>query len=80
METYAYTIFDGDPSRSGPCAWPSHEDVEIRGRSLVAIVARITREMRREGRACGAYTAGDRLWARVWDDAGIIVASPMVTL
>lgn len=80
MQTYTYTIYDGDPSRSGPCAWPSHQLVEMRGRSLAAIKARVAQEMTQEGRACGAYASGDRLWANIWDEAGVLVASPTVTL
>lgn len=80
MQTYTYTIFDGDPSASGPCSWPSHEDVEIRGRSLDAIEQRILAEARRAARTCGQYQHSDRLWALIWDADGISVRKAVTTV
>jgi len=33
MNTYTYTIYDGDPLESGPCEWPSHTEIKLRATS-----------------------------------------------
>ena len=80
METYTYTIFDGNPAEGGPTAWPTYTEVEIMARTPANAVRRVEREMRREGRDCGAYERGARLWYLIWDSEGLIIAEGSVTL
>lgn len=67
-----YTIYDGDPDRCGPCAWPSHEDIDLDARDVLAALAEIEGIARQEARDCGQYEAGDRLWLQVWNDDGVV--------
>ena len=81
MNTYTYTIYDGDPTESGPCEWPSHTNIELRATCPRNALRRAFTTARRIGRACGEYSRGDRLWITVWDEAGIIVrGSDSITL
>ena len=65
-----YTIFDGNPATSGPCAWPDHEDVEIDAASVDKAEEAIREIMERNG---GEYDDGDKLWAIIWDDDDTIL-------
>lgn len=76
---FTYTIFDGDPSSSGPCAWPSHSDVEIEGEAEAALEA-VLSVAEIEGSTCGEYAHGDRLWVLLWDADGEIVGDGSVVL
>ncbi len=83
MTAYTYTIFDADPSSSGGCALPGHEDVELESDSVEEAVdaARDALEIV----ACGlstadGYSVGQRLYALVWDANCTVVGSPTYTL
>lgn len=80
MNTYTYTIFDGNPAVSGPCAWPSHDAIEVRATNPGNVLQRALRVARVEGGTSRAYHRGDRLWVEVWDEDGTIVASGSTVL
>lgn len=80
MFEYTYTIFDSNPTTSGPSAWPTHNGVGIRARALDSAEDRIIRLARREARECGAYRQGDRLWYIIWDDGGVIAREGSISL
>lgn len=61
-----YTIFDGNPS-SGPCAWPSHEDLEFTD------MAAAIEDAQKCALECGEYEAEDNLWILVHDDVDTVV-------
>lgn len=71
---YTYTIFDADPSQSGPCAWPSHEDVEVEADSPEEALAEALSEAASTGDMWGEYEPGDVLHVLVWDADGQVVA------
>ncbi len=75
-----YTIFDGNPSESGPCAWPNHEGLPITEDTPDEALQKALAVAEAEGRECGEYAPGDRLWVEVWDEDGINVASGSVAL
>lgn len=61
---YTYTIFDSDPAVAGPCAWPTHEDVEVTG-TLEDVITEATDEAECDGEP------GETLHVLVWDADGI---------
>lgn len=75
--TYTYTIYDADPNMSGSCAWPQAVGIEIdadsddEARDKVCSVLEIEASGLSEA---DGYSAGDRLWADVWDTDGTIIA------
>jgi hypothetical protein len=74
MAHFKYTIFDGDPMVAGPCAWPSHEDVEVESDSPEDVLADALGEAESTGDTCGEYNTGDDLHVIVWDADGQVVA------
>lgn len=72
MPQYTYTIFDGDPAVSGPCQWPSHEDVEVTADDAEGVLA----EARDEAEIHGE--PGDTLWILVRDQDGVIAVSASI--
>lgn len=78
MNTYTYTIFDGDPNTSGPCSWPTHENIQTRGRSPESVARRVLEEARKEARACGEYGTGDALWVTIWQDDQVVLTQRTV--
>lgn len=81
MTTYTYTIYDADSDHHAAPggAWPAHDGLTIRARSVESAVRRIRAIMRREGCSCGQYTSADTLVAYLWDENDVIVASPVET-
>ena len=77
---FRYTIFDGDPSSSGPCAWPGHSEVELVATSSAVALEAALSVADIEGSTCGEYAHGDRLWVLVWDADDELVADGVVTL
>jgi hypothetical protein len=74
---YTYTIFDSDPAVGGPCAWPSHDGVDIEADSDSEALDDVRDALEIE--ACGLsapdYDVGDRLYATVWGDDGVTVGT-----
>ena len=70
MNTYTYTIFDGNPSSNGPCEWPSHTDIEIEAETHEEALDEALAEADIQGSTCGQYSTGDKLWILVWDSEG----------
>jgi hypothetical protein len=56
MTSYTYTIFDAPPS-SGPCAWPSHDDVQIDSESPESALRAALDQAEIHGDSCGATPA-----------------------
>jgi hypothetical protein len=73
MTSYTYTIFDAPPS-SGPCAWPSHDDVQIDSESPESALRAALDQAEIHGDSCGEYEPGHVLHVLVWDESGQIVA------
>jgi hypothetical protein len=76
MTTYTYTVYDGDPATSGPCSWPSHDDIEIEAANDEDALAEVRDivEIAAAGLSIAdGYTVGQRLYATVWDADETIV-------
>lgn len=83
MANYTYTIFDGDPSQSGPCAWAGHEGITIEADNDRDAENQVQVILGEEcAGLCDAdeYRVGDTIHAIVWNDAGRIVATPSYAL
>lgn len=78
MSALTYTVYDGDPASSGPCAWPSHDGVEVEAGSVDALLAMVTPSVIAMAVRCGQYDAGDSLWIVVWDEDGIVLSTSRV--
>lgn len=82
MATYAYSIFDADPSDAEyPLA--EFDSIEVESRDDTTIGAVVARKL--EDAANGlwlddGYEPGDRLWLRAWDFGGVCVASISIEL
>lgn len=74
MATYTYTIFDANPAQSGPSSWPSHEDIEIEADSDDGARELVRAEIESEALGLDApdYSPGDKIWANIWDEDGIV--------
>jgi len=73
---YTYTFFDGNPASSGPCSWPSHEDVELEADDAKEAVRFVRDTLEGECAALAGsddYPEGTSVWAMVWDEAGMVV-------
>jgi hypothetical protein len=74
MATFTYSVFDADPTQSGPCAWPSRENREIEAARAADALTTVIPDVLEEARVCGQYASGDTLWITVWDEDDVIVA------
>lgn len=71
ISRYSYTIFDVTPARGDiNSRWPSATGVVVFAADPESVWAVALARAESEGRACGEYSAGDRLWVTVWDAAG----------
>ena len=77
-KTIEVTVYDANPSQSGPSAWPETYTAKIvDGRISAGCRARIARDARKCG---GEYNKGDRLWLIARDANGINVAEDTIRL
>lgn len=79
MPDFTFTIFDGHPSQNRDRAWPHHRDVSISAASVHDAAVAVEKIVESEGRACGEYSEGTKLWYRIWND-GIIACTDYVVL
>lgn len=70
MSEFTYTIFDGNPSESGDCAWPSHTGIEIEADNVEQAMESAKTVARQVAKECGQYAHGDRVWVMVYEDSG----------
>jgi hypothetical protein len=80
---YTYTIFDADPNQYSNPVWDRHTDSEIWAadddeaeEQVVDIMNSAAIGLSRED----GYSVGDSLYAAIWDDRGMIIAKPIITL
>lgn len=81
--TYTYTIFDADPSTSGPRAWNAHSDIEVEASSDDDAISQVRDILRRAGAgldAADGYEAGQQIFALVWTSDGGVVEKLAYTL
>lgn len=83
MTTYTYTIFDSDPNASDGGPWPHRSDVELEADSDQEAIDAVLAVMSSEAESLypsDGYSAGDTLYALVWDSDGMVVGSPTYEL
>lgn len=81
MATYAYSIYDADPSDAEyPLA--EYDSIEVESRDDTTIGAVVARELEEaaNGLWLEDYEPGDRLWLRAWDFGGVCVAALCIEL
>jgi hypothetical protein len=79
MTDFTFTIFSGHPSQHRDRAWPQFHRVAISAASVHAAAIAVEEIVESEGRRCGEYREGAKLWYRIWND-GIIACTDYVVL
>lgn len=80
---FTYTIFDASPHVSSGTAWDTHTEESIEADSIEDAIQEVGDVLEIEAAGLSTadgYEAGQRLYALVWDEDGVIVGEPTYAL